>query len=109
MIIYRNSLLSGKYIFVRKLGPLKMDSDEIGGLVAIFIFVVLPIIIGLICIIYARALVRSRLRFLARDSSQLEPSDTAVLLCRLTGVVVMVVPIICILIGVIASFNQPSW
>jgi hypothetical protein len=83
-----------------------MDSSQIGGLVAIFIFVVLPIIIGLLLIIYARAFSRSRLRFLARDSSeQLEPSDAAIALYRFSGVVIMVTSPTIILIGVLASLN----
>jgi hypothetical protein len=87
-----------------------MDSTQIGGLVALLIFVVLPVVIGLLLIIYAKALARSRLRFLARNSSeQLEPSSAAIALYRFAGVVIMVAPIVIILIGVIASLNQRSW
>jgi hypothetical protein len=87
-----------------------MDSTQIGGLVAILIFVVLPVVIGLLLIIYARALARSRLRFLARNSSeQLEPSSAAIALYRFAGVVIMVTPIVVILIGVLVSLNQRPW
>jgi hypothetical protein len=87
-----------------------MDSTQIGGLVAILIFVVLPVVIGLLLIIYARALARSRLRFLARNSSeQLEPSGAAIALYRFAGVVIMVTPIVVILIGVLVSLNQRPW
>lgn len=75
-----------------------MDQNTIDGLVALFIFFVLPVIIGLILIIKARALVRARLRFLARNSVEhLEPSDTAVLIYRIAGLIFIVTPLIILL------------
>jgi hypothetical protein len=95
-------------VFARKSGAIKMNSDQIGGIVSILIFFVLPIVIGLILIVYARALVRSGLRFLSQNSSeQLEPSDAAIMRYRIIGVVIMVTPIIVIFIGVLATFQSP--
>lgn len=84
-----------------------MDLNIIGGLVALFIFFVLPIIIGLILIIKARAFVRARLRFLTRNSVEhLEPSDTAILIYRIVGVIFIAAPLIILLVAIVSSMNQ---
>lgn len=84
-----------------------MTSDQIGGLVGIAIFFVLPILIGLVLLFKARSLARSQLRFLAEDTGErLEPNSGTVLRYRLAGIIFIVAPIVIFLVGILATMRQ---
>ncbi|GCE07089.1 hypothetical protein [Dictyobacter aurantiacus] len=80
-----------------------MNSDTIGGLVGVSLFLVLPIVIGLAFLIKARAVARSRLRWLTHDNA--EPSDAAVTRYRVLGVIFIALPIIVFVMAIAAMMK----
>lgn len=85
-----------------------MDSNQFGGLVGLLLFLILPVVIGLILIIKARALVIGRLRHLSDgDAEHLEPSGAAIMGYRIAGLVLMAIPIILFLAALLAPNQNP--
>jgi hypothetical protein len=84
-----------------------MTSDQIGGLIGLAVFLVLPMLIGLLLLVKARSLARARLRFLAGAShSNLEPGQTAVRVYRFLGLFFLIAPLLVFLFGILAAMHQ---
>ncbi|MDQ2713812.1 MAG: hypothetical protein M3Z08_02785 [Chloroflexota bacterium] len=84
-----------------------MTSDDIGAFIGFFVVFILPILIGLILVIKAKALVRARLCFLSEYGGEdLEPSGCAVAMCRTMGWFFIIVPVILFLAILSAALNH---